>query len=199
MAFKFPAENWKVLLNPERSSWQSIEVFLSAVNPSEEEVWADLGCGPGYFTIPLASKVKKVYAVDLEERMLEVCASRAKEEGITNMELIKCQEDCIPLPDEVAHRILMANLLHELVKPAEFLAEVRRISRPNAKIVVIDWHPIPSPAGPPVEERIPKEEAKKLMEENGFILVEDLEVYPYHYFLIFGKEELNGPGGVRSP
>ncbi|AAC06583.1 class I SAM-dependent methyltransferase [Aquifex aeolicus] len=185
MAFKFPAENWEVLLNPERSEWQSVEVFLKAVNPSENEVWVDLGCGPGYFTLPLAKRVKKVYAVDLEEKMLEVCEMRAREEGIENIEFVKCEEDRIPLPDEIADGVLMANLIHELIKPKEFLSEVKRISKPAAKIVVIDWHPLPSPAGPPLEERIPKEKAIEIMEDNGFVLEEDLDVYPYHYFLVF--------------
>jgi len=48
MVFKFPAENWEVLLNPARSEWQSVEVFFKAINPLEDEVWADLGC---YFLI----------------------------------------------------------------------------------------------------------------------------------------------------
>ncbi|MCS7308405.1 MAG: methyltransferase domain-containing protein, partial [Aquificaceae bacterium] len=60
MAFKFPEE-----------SWQSLESFFNAVKPRPEEVWADIGCGPGYFTLPLAEKVKKVYAIDSSEFMLQ--------------------------------------------------------------------------------------------------------------------------------
>jgi ubiquinone/menaquinone biosynthesis C-methylase UbiE len=187
--FKFPSENWQALLNPEREKWQSTEVFLERVKPFPEEVWVDLGCGPGYFTIPLASKCKKVYAVDSEDKMLEICQQRVKQLGLeTKVKFIKCSEEEIPLADGVADRVLMANLLHELLYPSKFLSEVKRISKSNAEIIVIDWHPIPSPAGPPIEERIPEDRAVELLESNGFVLTERLNVFPYHYFLVLTKE-----------
>ena len=65
MAFKFPEENWQVLLLPERQSWQNLEDFFKVAKPNKEEFWADIGCGPGYFTIPLAERVKKVLATGL--------------------------------------------------------------------------------------------------------------------------------------
>ncbi|MGB9874294.1 MAG: class I SAM-dependent methyltransferase, partial [Hydrogenobacter sp.] len=103
MTFKFPPENWQALLNPERQRWQSIEVFLEKVKPSQEEVWVDLGCGPGYFTIPLALKCKKVYAVDSEDKMLEICKQRVKESGLeTKVEFVKCSEEEVPLSDSIA-------------------------------------------------------------------------------------------------
>ncbi len=123
MAFKFPPENWQVLLNPERQEWQSVDEFVRVAKPSSDQVWADVGCGPGYFTLPLARLVKKVYAVDLEEPMLEVCKERAEEEGLENVEFLRCSECDVPLPDESVDVVLMANLIHELESPDEFLRE----------------------------------------------------------------------------
>ncbi len=188
MAFKFPEENWQVLLLPERESWQSLEKFFEVLKPHKEEVWADIGCGPGYFTLPLAKRVKKVYAVDQSPFMLERCKERAQREGLENITYIDCEEDQIPIEDKAVHVSLLANLFHELLKPKEFIQEVNRIT--SHLIVVIDWHPIPSPAGPPLEERVPEEKVIDFMQKEGFELLERHSVFPYHYFLIFKSKEV---------
>jgi len=183
MVFKFPEDNWQVLLNPERESWQSVEDFFNVAKPSSGETWADIGCGPGYFALPLAKRVKKVYAVDSSEFMLSRCLERAREEGIGNIQTAKCNEEHIPLEDKSVEASLLANLFHELLKPEAFMEEVRRITKD--RLIIIDWHPLPSPAGPPLEERIPKDRVLEFMESMGFELIEDSRVFPYHYFLIY--------------
>jgi len=183
MVFKFPEENWEALLNPERESWQSVEEFFRVVKPKGEEVWADIGCGPGYFTLPLAKRVKKVYAIDSSPFMLSKCLERAKEEGFRNVETLGCDEERIPLEDKSVDVSLLANLFHELLKPEEFMEEVRRITRD--RVIIVDWHPVPSPAGPPLEERVSKEEVLRFMEGRKFKLLEDSPVFPYHYLLVF--------------
>lgn len=189
MAFKFPEQNWQVLLVPERESWQSLEDFFKVAKPKKEEVWADIGCGPGYFTIPLAKKVKKVYAIDQSPFMLERCKERAKREFLENIEYVPCQEDAIPLEDKSVDVSLLANVFHELLKPEAFMKKVRDITKD--RIIIIDWHPVPSPSGPPMEERVPEEKVLTFMKDLGFKLTEKWDVYPYHYFLIFDV------GGMR--
>ncbi len=160
-----------------------MENFFKVAEPKEVEIWADIGAGPGYFTLPLAKKVKKVYCVDTSDFMLERCLERARKGGILNVEPVKCGEEKIPLENKSVDVSLLANVFHELVKPKEFMEEVRRITRD--RIIVIDWHPVPSPAGPPLEDRIPKEKVLEFMEKQDFELLIDSDLYPYHYFLVF--------------
>lgn len=185
MVFKFPTEEWQRLVSPERETWQNPKELLNATNPGKEEVWADMGCGPGYFTLPLADRVKKVYAIDYDERMLDLCRYRAESMGLKNIEYVLCTEEKIPLTSEEVDVSLLANLLHELVNPEAFLEEVRRITKQGGKIILIDWQLVPSPAGPPLEKRIPKEKALNLLIQMGFRHLSDLNTYPYHYFLVF--------------
>ena len=129
-------------------------------------------------------RYKKSFIEHLHKEF-EICKQRVKESGLEEkVEFVKCSKKEIPLPDSIAERVLMANLLHELLYPSEFLSEVKRISKPNAQIILIDWHPVPSPTGPPIEERISEDKALELLENNGFLLMERLNVFPYHYFLI---------------
>ena len=53
------------------------------------QVVADLGCGPGYYTLPLARCVGlegKVYAVDLDEKCIRALEKKADKGGYQNIE-----------------------------------------------------------------------------------------------------------------
>jgi ubiquinone/menaquinone biosynthesis C-methylase UbiE len=52
-------------------------------------VAADLGCGPGYYTLPLAEVVGpegKIYTVDLNEKAIRALEKKANKLGIHNIE-----------------------------------------------------------------------------------------------------------------
>lgn len=46
---------------------------------------ADIGCGPGRLSVPIARKVKQVTAVDASPKMLEKCIENANREKISNI------------------------------------------------------------------------------------------------------------------
>jgi SAM-dependent methyltransferase len=45
----------------------------------------DVGCGPGRITVPMASRAKRVTALDSSSKMLEYCMKNVKEAGLTNV------------------------------------------------------------------------------------------------------------------
>lgn len=56
---------------------------------SRGDVVADLGCGPGFYTFPMAKVVGpdgKVYAVDSDEKMIKAVKSKATKYGFENIE-----------------------------------------------------------------------------------------------------------------
>jgi hypothetical protein len=66
-----------------------------------------------------------------------------------------------------------------------FLPKVKRISKPTAYIVDIDWKKIQTEHGPPLKERLSEDEAKQVASENGFKVIKQTDVGPYHYELIY--------------
>ena len=59
--------------SPERAKWQKPDEVVAALKLEPGERAADVGCGPGYFTLPIANAVGptgKVWAVDIEPQML---------------------------------------------------------------------------------------------------------------------------------
>ena len=54
------------------------------------QVVADLGCGPGWYTLPLAESVGpegKVYAVDINEKAIRALEKKANKHGYHNIEV----------------------------------------------------------------------------------------------------------------
>lgn len=185
MSHKFDPANLERLLREERAEWQSVERFLELLRPEPGKHYADIGCGPGYFTLPVAKRVRpggKVYAIDIEPQMLEACAQRAKDQGIEDVVIpIRSTESRIPLGDQSVDAAWLANVFHELEAPVEFLREVGRILRPGGRLILIDWKPIETPAGPPIEHRVPLETLLQVLREAGFDALKTYEIYPYHH------------------
>jgi len=186
---QFPAEKWEKLVNEERRQFQDVSTFLEIAKPDLQEIWLDFGCGPGYFALPLAQKVKKVFAADISEQMLKVCCQRAAKAQLSNIECVQIENSYLPLPDSSVDRVLMANVLHELERSEKELTELHRLLKPHGEIFVIDWKPVPTEVGPPLEHRLSVETAIQIVEEKYFQVVEKWDIYEYHYVLKFRKQQ----------
>ena len=77
---------------------------------NQDDILIDLGAGAGQWSRHLAPRVKKVYAVELADGLIEIGKKLASNEGITNIAFISCPaEDFIH--DGVADVVLISGLL----------------------------------------------------------------------------------------
>jgi protein-L-isoaspartate O-methyltransferase len=77
------------LEGPQRIATQKIEAVLSKLDLKPGMVVADIGAGSGLFSRPLAKAVApagKVYAVDIQQDLLDHINQRNKEENIGNIQ-----------------------------------------------------------------------------------------------------------------
>ena len=102
----------------------------------------DYGCGPGSYTIAAAKMVTdsgKVYALDILPVAIEQVQKSASKRNITNIETIR--SDCATgLPDESIDVVLLYDILHDLDKPQEILAELHRVLKPDGILSISDHH-----------------------------------------------------------
>lgn len=149
------------LLSDDRQRMLPAELMLEAGGVRAGQVVVDLGAGPGFFTLPAARMVGKdgrVYAVDVAPSMLEVCAQRAEEAGLRNIETVHSAETHVPLPDATADRVMIAYVLHEADDVAALLGEAARLLRPGGEILVAEWLKVEGTPGPPLGHRIGEED-----------------------------------------
>jgi len=80
------------LMRESREREEDCQTLLSALGIKPGQVVCDMGCGNGFYTLQMASLVGekgRVLAVDIQPEMLHLLEERAKETGITNIELIQ--------------------------------------------------------------------------------------------------------------
>lgn len=194
---RFPAGEWERLLSAERHALLDPERFLDQLDVREGMTVADLGAGPGFFTLPLARRVGPagtVYATDVSPEMLEVLASRGLP---AQVHTVLAEESRFDIPDRSVELALLAFVLHEVAHPEAFLAEVQRILRSAGRLVVLEWKPQEEEKGPPLHERVSVERTTELLAAAGFDVIERGEANASHYYVVSRAPRSTAPR--RSP
>ncbi len=169
------------LLSTERLMEQHPEGLLRREGLAPGDSFADVGCGPGFFTVPAAGIVGEtghVYAIDISEEML---FELDKRDPPPNVVLVKSGEAEIPLDKAVVDMALISYVLHEAENAVAFLREVGRILTDGGILLILDWKKRVQDKGPPIEERLTEEEVLKLLEEAGFVDAEAASFTESHY------------------
>jgi ubiquinone/menaquinone biosynthesis C-methylase UbiE len=103
----------------------------------------DYGCGPGRYTIfysRLAGPLGKVYAVDVHPIAIELVNRKKETYGLTNVEAHLADGYASGLPDGVADMVTALDMFFGIRDQKAFLAELKRITRPNGILVIDDGH-----------------------------------------------------------
>ena len=117
----------------------------------------DVGCGPGFFLLPLAERLPQGTAVgvDLQEEMLAMARQRASEAGIYNVELLVGNpEEGLPTGVDGADGALVSMVLHEASSHDRFMQGVASTLRRGGWCLVIEWLKVAMDVGPPLRIRV---------------------------------------------
>lgn len=152
---------------------------------------ADMGCGYGTFTIPAARRVAGVvYGFDIEEEMVAVCQAKAKEAGLSNVQVILRDfvDKGTGLADQSLDYVMLFNILHA-ENPVGLLQETFRVLKPGGKAGVIHWNYDPTtPRGPSMAIRPRPEQIREWLDAAGFeVRLPFVDLPPYHYGMIGQK------------
>ena len=135
----------------------------------------DIGAGTGYFTIALAEKTKgTVYALDLDDRMLNVIHQKALERGIINIVGIRERVEDILLAhvgiSENSLDFVMASLvLHEVPALSQVLETVYALMNSGGHLLCLEYENDESILeGPPMHIRVGSTELRDLLKQTGF-------------------------------
>lgn len=163
---------------------------LKKIKTRKDMSAADLGCGSGGWSIPLAKKLEdgKIYAIDILEEPLSALRAEARLEKILNIQTIRSnveEKEGSKLSNSSVDLVLMTNLLFQIKNRGGVISEAKRILKNGGRILIVDWKP-DSPVGPE-EGRISPEEAKRITKEFGFKLEDEFEAGIYHYGLVLKK------------
>lgn len=102
---------------------------------------AEVGCGDGFYTIPLARMVGasgKVYAEDINDAELRKLKQHLSESALNNVEVILGTVDDPKLPAGQLDAVLVANAYHEMSQPTIMLQQIHSSLRPGGTFVLME-------------------------------------------------------------
>lgn len=170
--------------HPDRRDREDPERILAALDLAGVTDALDLGCGTGYYALPLARRIRGVvHALDVEPKMLERLAERTPPALRDRVRPAPMTDRAIPLPDGSVDLALLMNVYHELPDRAGMLAELARVLRPGGTVAIVDWKAEETPCGPPLSERVPAERIAAELCAAGFPRIAGFTILPYHTFL----------------
>ena len=165
MPTKFPVDRADVLLSRSNPDAVDPNLLVAELPLRPNQTIADIGSGPGYFTVPLAKYLYdgKVFAIDIQQGMLDIVDREAKAVHVTNVETVLSKETKIPLDDASIDIALLSNVLHEATSPTRLLRETARIVKKGGWIAIMEWRKEEMETGPPLKERIAFKDVEKLL------------------------------------
>ena len=190
MPQKFDIRQRQALLSEQREATLHPESLLRRLGLSKGDTIADIGCGPGFFTLPAAEIVGEggvVLAADIQGEMLSAIRTRAADHGFTNVHVVKTSDKEIPIPDASCDVVLLAFVLDEVEQRASFLHRAARLLKPGGRLAVLEWEKEQQPDGPPMADRISAEELRADAEAAGLYLDEQRELNDQHYICVFTR------------
>jgi ubiquinone/menaquinone biosynthesis C-methylase UbiE len=100
----------------------------------------DLGCGPGSITLGLAAE-SRVAGVDLDAGQVALARAAARRAGRSTVDFLVASAYDLPFADESVDVAFSHALFEHLSRPAEALAELRRVLRPGGRLALStsDW------------------------------------------------------------
>lgn len=168
----------RLLQNPER-------ILQDVVRPGDECL--DLGCGFGYFTIPMARLVGPsgtVTAVDLQPEMLAGVRRRAEMSGLSSrIRLQKVGSSGLHL-EGTFDLALAFWMVHEVPDQESVLQQVRFALKPGGRLLLVE------PKGHVRQAAFDR--TVRIAEQAGLTKVDDRHVFLSRAVLMVGCEDTKG-------
>jgi SAM-dependent methyltransferase len=181
---------------PEEAAWELLfdaELVLDRLGIDQQiRDAAELGCGYGTFTLPVAQRIGgTLYAFDIDQAMVTRVVQRSSAAGLTNV--VAAQRDVLAegfgLSQDSLDGCLLFNILHH-EDPVGMLRSAAGAVRPGGRLYIIHWrHDGATPRGPDLsirprpEQVIGWAEATGILESAGGVV----DLPPWHYGLVLHR------------
>jgi len=178
---------------PEEAYWESLfdlPLILSRLGINRFHDVAELGCGYGTFSIPIARAITgTLFTFDIEPAMV----ARTLERG-AGLRMVAEVRDVMRHGFGLrADAVLLFNILH-CERPVQLLQHAADALQPGGEVLVIHWrHDIPTPRGPRLEIRPAPDQIFQWAQQTGRLrpVGQAIDLPPWHYGARLTMSELS--------
>lgn len=181
-------ENAPFFERPDRDKEERPEVLMSALHIRRGATVADIGSGTGYFTWRLAEQVGpqgKVYAVDVQQSMLDRTKAAVDEHKLANVEYVLATERSPRLPERSVDLAFLAYAYHEFGDPETMMTAIRRALKPGGRVVIIEYAKESKIAPASPLHKMSFEEIRREIEPIGFVIDQLFDFLPVQHGVVF--------------
>ncbi len=164
-----------------------VNVVIAKLRLKPGDVVADIGSGSGSFSIPMAKAIAPsgtLYAVDIDRKMLDYVANRARKNGVTNLRTVLGEPDDPKLPVKNIDVAFFHRSLHMIEHREAYLDNVAKYLKPDGRIVIIDRNPQDNPDN---WMWLKLSDVDSWMAAIGFYQVHHFGVYDDRYFVVYQR------------
>jgi len=177
MGEKFDPAHADRLENPERLVELPPAHIVELLGLRGDETVVDFGAGTGLYALPVAEALPqgRLLAVDEQPALLE--RLRAKLPGHpagARVVPVLAEGGRVPLPDGVADRVFLVNVLHHIDDDPVAQSELARLLRPGGLLLALEYAQMERPVGPPNDHVLPLTGIRSLLAGLG---LEEQAVY----------------------
>ncbi len=186
----FHGAPWLVRENREEEERPSEVLKQLGLKPGM--VVCDLGCGNGFYTLMMASKIApngKVLAVDIQQEMLHLLKLRSESEGIANVEPILGTIVDPKLPKGTVDLVLLVDVYHEFSHPEQMLQALRESLSPTGQIALLEYRE--EDRNVPIKplHKMSKRQMLREYRANGFKLAKQYDGLPWQHLMFFERDD----------
>ena len=182
------AADW--LERPERDQEERPDLLLPALKIRPGDAVADIGAGTGFYTRRLAKLVGEkgiIYAVDIQQEMLDLLTNKMAELKIRNVKPILGTLTDPKLPKAAVDLILMVDVYHEFDFPYEMTKAMCRALKPGGRMVFVEFRgEDPTVPIKPVH-KMTVAQVRKEMSLQPLQWADTIESLPWQHIIIFTK------------
>jgi precorrin-6B methylase 2 len=181
-------ENAEFFDRPARDREDRPEELLSALEIAAGATVADIGSGTGYFTWRLAEQVGrqgKVYAIDIQESMLELTKATVARHDLTNVEYVLSNGLELRLSERSIDLAFIAYAYHEFADPKAMMQAVRRVLKPGGRVFILEYAQETDRAPASRLHSMRFDDIRREIEPAGFSVDRMLDFLPVQHGVIF--------------
>lgn len=173
----------------EREREEGTPIILKKLPIQSNSVVADIGAGTGYYSFRIAKLVPegKVYAVELQNELINYLNRERKDKGAQNVTVVKGEEASPNLPKSSIDLAIMVDVYHELAYPHEMLQNILKALKPGGKLLLLEYK-MEDPSIPiKTLHKMSLNQVDKEMKANGFLKGGYSGDLPIQHYLLYQK------------
>ena len=182
------AADW--LERPEREQEENTQLLIESLKFKPGEQVADIGAGTGYLTRRIAKKVSpggRVFAVEIQQEMLDVLTNRLAGIGITNVVPVLGTITDPKLPTNSMDTIIMVDVYHEFDHPFEMTAAMSRALKLGGRMVFVEFRAEDKKVPIKRVHKMSEAQVRKEMGPHPLVWKETIRVLPWQHVVVFTR------------